>query len=861
MQAIVKASTGFESLDATLNDLQLGDNVVWQVESIEDYKIFVSPYILHAIKENRRIIYMRFANHEPLLQKNSSIAVYELNAQSGFELFSKQVFEIIKEMGEEAFYVFDCLSDLLSAWATDLMIGNFFVITCPHLYELRTLAYFAIMRNSHDFKTIARIRETTQVLIDVYNLEGTIYVHPLKVLNRYSPTMFFPHLKKTENFTPITSSADAAGFINHIQKIGVEGSRRNLDFWDRLFLHVEDTVSNSTDAGEKTKMLDQLNRVIIGREERILEIARKNLSLEDFMLINDRMIGTGYIGGKSVGMILSRKILEHDKSGEWDSILEPHDSYYIGSDVFHTYIIQNGWWKLFMEQKTTEGYFSAAEKLRGMMMNGNFPDEIKEQFQQLIEYFGQSPFIVRSSSLLEDAYGNAFAGKYESVFCVNQGSPQKRYQELTQAVRTVYASTMNEDALAYRLQRGLYNMDEQMALLVQRVSGKYRDHYFFPDAAGVGLSYNTYVWNNTMDPGAGMIRIVFGLGTRAVERVEGDYPRIAALDQPMLRPLSSPDEIKKFSQKDVDVLNIRENRIQTLPFMKLRSELPDMDLEKITELDMDALRKMEEMKIDGDRPWVINFDRLLSENRFPESMKRMMKKLESEYRYPVDIEFTLNFTADKSYRINLLQCRPYQARGLQTQVDVPTDIPDSRVFFKTDGSFLGGGISQKIRSIIYVDPLQYGKLPISGKYDVARLIGKLNKMISDRNALPTLLIGPGRWGTTTPSLGVPVRFSEINNISILVEIAQMRDNIMPELSYGTHFFQDLVETDIFYVALFPEKEGASFNRDIMGRYPEVLCALIPECLAYKDTVLVYEIPADGMSIMADISRQKLICFV
>jgi phosphoenolpyruvate synthase/pyruvate phosphate dikinase len=200
------------------------------------------------------------------------------------------------------------------------------------------------------------------------------------------------------------------------------------------------------------------------------------------------------------------------------NILEHHDSFYIGSDVFYSYIVQNGWWKLFIAHKTKEGYFSKASEMKQRMLKGVFPEEIKEQFQLMLEYFGQSPIIVRSSSLLEDAFGSAFSGKYESFFCVNQGAPEKRYENFEDAVRKIFAGTMNEDALAYRLQRGLDQMDEQMALLVQRVSGAYRKNYFFPELAGVGLSHNPFVWRKGMDAKAGMLRLVFGLGTRAVNQ-------------------------------------------------------------------------------------------------------------------------------------------------------------------------------------------------------------------------------------------------------------------------------------------------------------------------------------------------------
>ncbi|MCP4592558.1 MAG: phosphoenolpyruvate synthase, partial [bacterium] len=200
---------------------------------------------------------------------------------------------------------------------------------------------------------------------------------------------------------------------------------------------------------------------------------------------------------------------------------------------------------------------------------GRFPDQIRDEFQEMLEYFGQSPIIVRSSSLLEDAFGNAFAGKYESFFCVNQGDPEQRLAIFLDMVRQVYSSMMGEDALTYRLQRGLDQQDEQMALLIQRVSGSYRNNYFLPDLAGEGVSHNTFVWNSQLDPKAGMLRLVVGLGTRAVNRVEDDYPRVMALDEPMMRPVGGMDDVRRFSQNHVDLLDFTDNALTAVPLRKL----------------------------------------------------------------------------------------------------------------------------------------------------------------------------------------------------------------------------------------------------------------------------------------------------
>jgi hypothetical protein len=172
---------------------------------------------------------------------------------------------------------------------------------------------------------------------------------------------------------------------------------------------------------------------------------------------------------------------------------------------------------------------------------------------------------------------------------------------------------------------------------------------------------------------------------------------------------------------------------------------------------------------------------------------------------------------------------------------------------------MGGNISTPIRRLIYVDPEGYQKAARDQKYDIARLIGKLNRQIDDRETTPAILLGPGRWGTTTPSLGVPVSFAEINKITVLLEIAYEGGNLMPELSFGTHFFQDLVETDIFYVAIFPGKEGVVFNREMLAEMPNILASLLPESAKYADIVKVYNADKD-LQIMCDMMSQRVVCF-
>jgi len=859
MVSFSRVSSGIQGLDEVLNYLRSGDNVVLQVDDIEDYRCFVLPFVEEALRNNERVVYMRFARHAPLLDPGR-VTVYKLNADTGFESFSTQVHNIIRQEGRDVFYVFDSLSDLLLAWATDLMIGNFFVITCPYLFELNTVAYFAILRGRHSFKTVARIRETTQVLLDIYNYQGQICVHPLKAWHRYTPTMFLPHITEGDKYLPIMNSMDASRLFSFLAHKSSVNAERHLDYWDRIFLRAREVLADTEAGVEKQEMIVQLSRVLIGRERRMLALARDYFTLEDLLNIKDRLIGTGFIGGKSVGMLLARNILRRDGDFDWSRHLELHDSFYIGSDVFYSYIVQNGWWKILMAQKTKEGYFTNARELQARMLRGVFPEEVKEQFQLMLEYYGQSPIIVRSSSLLEDAFGNAFAGKYESFFCVNQGTPEQRYEALEDAVRRIFASTMNEDALTYRLQRGLDQHDEQMALLVQRVSGSHRRHYFFPEVAGVGLSYNTFVWNQGMDPRAGMLRIVFGLGTRAVNRVENDYPRIVALDAPLVKPHGALEDIRRFSQHDVDVLNLEDNRFHSLSLSQVVGEGLDARLDLIGVRDTEAA---ERLRATGRRVpdlWVLTFDEFMTATPFTEIMSRMLKTLEEVYSYPVDIEFTANFNAEGRLQVNLLQCRPFQTKGQNVRMAIPGKIKKQRILLRQEGNFMGGSVSQPLNRIIFIDPQGYARLSLSEKYDVARLVGRLNKLIEDRENTPTALFGPGRWGTTTPAMGVPVTFSEINNIAAIAEIAYQDGSLIPDLSFGTHFFQDLVEMDIFYMAIYPDKKGVLFNREWLAGMANLLGELAPRDRQLEEVVRVCDARQRGLLLLSDVVTQRLICY-
>jgi hypothetical protein len=357
-----------------------------------------------------------------------------------------------------------------------------------------------------------------------------------------------------------------------------------------------------------------------------------------------------------------------------------------------------------------------------------------------------------------------------------------------------------------------------------------------------------------------MLRLVLGLGTRAVNRVESDYPRIVALDKPLSKPLDGAEDAKRFSQHYVDLLETEENKFETVSFEALLDQKTDLSLELVAVRDDETSEKLRKIKAKNQDAWVINFDKLMKETAFPAQMKRMLKTLESAYQYPVDIEFTVNFSADELIHINLLQCRPVPTKGLGKEVSIPKNIPGNKILFSSRGNFVGGNVSQKIQRVIYIDPKGYYNLNEQEKYMAARLVGRLNKMIKNKKERSILLMGPGRWGTSTPSLGIPVSFSEINNVSVLCELEFREGNLSPDISYGSHFFHDLVEEEIFYIALFSERADVVLNKEIFSALENKFSALLPGNPGFDGIINVYDVD-NRLTVASDVVSQKAVGYL
>ena len=852
MAAFERVKSGIPEMDAALDNIRLGDNVVWRVTDLAQFKLFMEPYVRQAIEDQRNIIYFRFASHEALIEERPEVKRVNVALSHRFENFTVDIHNVIEAEGYDAFYVFDCLSELQTAWATDLMMGNFFRVTCPFLFTLDTVAFFPIIRGKHSVQAIQKMHNTTQLFLDVYSDKKNVYVRPEKVWNRTSDTMFLPHTYDPESgaFRPILDGVRSSRFYQALGQAQRSADEQYSDSWDRFFTRTKVLFDHGEDITEEC---NRMCNIMMTRDEKMREMVKRNFTPHDYFAVRDHMVGTGMIGGKACGMLLARAIIRNRESDIAD-ILEPHDSFYVGSDMYYTYLVDNNLWDMRIRQRTEEGYFTLAEEFAEKIMGGVFSEPMEKQFLRIINYYGQDPYIIRSSSILEDGFGNAFAGKYESVFCVNRGSIEERLAEFEYAIKVVYASSMSLSALDYRKRRGLEKRDEQMALLIQRVSGSYYGAHYMPCAAGVGYSYSPYRVMKDIDPKAGMLRLVMGLGTSAVDRTEGSYPRIVNLDRPEKTSYSSSADKHKFSQGKAEVIDMTEHVLKKLPLERIQQDLPKYLDKILLEHDWDAENRLQEMG--RWRPvQFISCKGLVDNMTLMEQMKRMLACIQNEYGYPVDTEFTINISENGEYSVDLLQCRPLQVQKVEGGVVIPTDIADEDILLESIGASMGIAKTTELDLIVYVDPVKYYNMPYKEKDLVAKLVSKVNWNYRDTNR-HMMLIVPGRVGTSSPELGVPTSFADISAYEIICETEETKAGYNPELSYGSHIFQDLVEAQILYTAVFHNEKTMHYCPEKLKNFPDLVMEF-EEKEMLTDIVHVYDLSNRKCAVYNDIANEHL----
>lgn len=574
-------------------------------------------------------------------------------------------------------------------------------------------------------------------------------------------------------------------------------------------------------------------------------IAKNHITIRDIDELIDHCYWnrrrSGKIGGKAAGMFLAYKIilprlLERDP--ELEEYIRIPESYYFNSGNLTDFLDYNRLYSFHSQKyKTNETIEEEYRNMSELFKKASFPPDVVEDFREFLGKIGEHPLIVRSSSLLEDSFGYAFSGKYESIFLANQGDLQTRLNDFMWGLKRVLMSTFSPAAILYRRDHKLIDFDERMSVLVQKVVGRRFGQYFLPVCGGVAFSHNAYAWTPRIVREEGMVRMVFGLGTRAVDQMEQDYPRMVPLSHPNLRPEVEPAKIRKYSQKFVDVIDLESRRLETISYLELFHQVEYPDLYYVVSSCKEGhlsspMYRTQSIPLQDS---VITFDNFLTRTPFVPVMKKVLRKLEEAYGHPVDVEFA--WDNDKLY---ILQCRSLAVGEKIGRVTLPKNIPPNDIIF-TNKVGIFDSIVRDVEYIVYVDPKTYARLDnYEEKMKIGRVVGKVNRLLEGRRYA---LFGPTRWGSSDINQGVKVGYEDINHTLILGEIAFEEDGSTPEVSYGTHFFNDLVEANILPLAMYPDQPETVFRESFLLDSPNLLASLMPSYANYERIVHLIHIPS------------------
>jgi len=607
-------------------------------------------------------------------------------------------------------------------------------------------------------------------------------------------------------------------------------------------------LSPSTKIGVRAALI----RHFFSEQLEFVNIAKNYVRVSDFNELLKRMIfpigSHGKLGGKSAGVFLAQRIIKSSerKQNILKDIKIPK-TWYLSSDSMITFMHFNNLEEI-MEQK-----YKSIEEVRKeyphvvqLFKNSHFPQDIIKGLSVALDDFGEVPLVVRSSSLLEDRLGSAFSGKYKSLFLANQGGKAERLEALMDAIAEIYASTIGPDPIQYRSERNLLDFHEEMGIMIQQVVGQRIGDYFLPAFAGVAFSNNEFRWSPRIHREDGLIRMAPGLGTRAVDRLSDDYPVLIAPGQPGLRANVSPDEIVRYAPRKADVVNLKTNCFETVSMDALLKESGEQYpmVEKITSVFEHGHLRQPGFNTDFKHTdLVVTFEGLFKQTTFVNQVKILLNELQNKLATPVDIEF-----AHDGKNFYLLQCRPQSYSAANAPAEIPANIPKERFIFSAD-RYISNGRIEDIHYIVYVVPEKYTELNrLEDMKKIGRAVGRLNKILPPRKFI---LMGPGRWGSRGDiKLGVNVTYSDINHSAVLIEIARKKGNYTPDLSFGTHFFQDLVEASIRYLPLYPDDEKAVFNQEFLEHSTNLLPELLPEYSALADYIRVIHVPeaSNGQSL-------------
>lgn len=525
-------------------------------------------------------------------------------------------------------------------------------------------------------------------------------------------------------------------------------------------------------------------------------------------------IGDGSLGGKARGLAFFNNMLQ--KYNFYDKypgvrVLIPR-TVVIATDYFDRFVKENGL-KYVINSDISD------EEILSEFVSSRLPEELVRSLRTLIKYT-RGPLAIRSSSKLEDSHYQPFAGIYSTYMIPNTDNPDQMLRLLGKAIKSVYASVYFAASRAYITATSNLLSEEKMAVVIQQVCGTEDDGYFFPTLSGVARSLNFYPIGDEK-PEDGVVNVAFGLGKLVVEggqtlRFSPRYPKnVLQLSTPELALRDTQREMYALSLKPEefktsidDAVNLRRFEINSPTVRAFRNlkhaaSTWDMQNQAISDSSFTEGRK------------IITFSRILKYDTFSlaEILRDLLRMGAGEMRTPVEMEFAVNMDVPpgRDAVFNFLQIRPIVDTHGENTLDWKNVDTSGALIYSEDA--LGLGAIEQVRDIVYI---RTGAFEARNTEKMAAELRKLNSRMAEQDA-GYVLVGPGRWGSSDPWLGIPVRWPDISQARVIVEMGL--ENFRVEPSQGTHFFQNLTSFGVGYMTINPFSGDGSFDSATLDAMP------------------------------------------
>ncbi len=612
--------------------------------------------------------------------------------------------------------------------------------------------------------------------------------------------------------------------VDRVVQGRIEGKQSSI-MWHNLQYSAVDTILEQAQLIERLPAAERkayeprlmgakvvLIRRIISDQLPYINIAKNVFSINDLIEINRRIIGKGCIGGKAAGLILANRILRDSPDAEIRNSVHEAETYYIGDEEFFSFLSINNLldWadQIYCDHDQIISNYAAIQNL---FSTANFSKDILENFDRVIQDINGQPFIVRSSSMLEDGFDHAFSSLYSSIIVPNQGTHENGVLELCDAVRKIYASIFNPSAILYRARNGLLDYPERMAIIIQVLTGKRNGNYFFPDISGIGSSSSPFTWDSkeaVKKPDEGYVRMSMGLGTRVTRRTGDDFSQFILMNNPEKNRSIFSEDVSRHTQTEIDVINMKTNRVETMDIQDVITE-DNPVFSWVVQTDQNGTLSFVPRGADFDQIYY-NFGELIRKTSFTHLLNDMMQRLARNYKCPVLVEFAaqidLSIPGSPSFSIEINRCRAtHFSEDMRKSYSFPT-ISSEKVFL-TSRLYIQSGFLKNIGYIIYIDPEEFHHLRKSDHPALVKEIYKLNKALADERFI---FVSSFRWGTEDNSpMGISVQYDDISNAAALVEISGTRNGSISDPIAGTQFFHELIEANIYSI-IAPVNDAGCF---------------------------------------------------